>query len=71
MLGLDGGSIQITSELMPLVRGMQRSCGLSYVPGWIESIQIIKGSGSVVNGFESLTGQLMSSILNLIMICIN
>ena len=59
MLGLDGQYIQITSELMPLVRGMQRSYGLTYVPGsWIESIQIIKGSGSVVNGFESLTGQI-------------
>jgi len=32
---------------------------LSYVPGtWIESIQIIKGSGSVVNGFESFAGQI-------------
>ena len=59
MLALDGQYIQITSELMPLVRGMQRSYGLTYVPGsWIESIQVIKGSGSVVNGFESLTGQI-------------
>ena len=29
------------------------------MPGtWIESIQIIKGSGSVVNGFESFAGQI-------------
>tara|TARA_B100001029_G_C15057307_1_gene455415 strand:- start:27 stop:2252 length:2226 start_codon:yes stop_codon:yes gene_type:complete len=59
MLGLDGQYIQITNELIPLVRGMQRSYGLSYIPGsWIESIQIIQGSGSVVNGFESFTGQI-------------
>ena len=59
MLGLDGKYIQITSELIPLTRGMQRSYGLSYTPGsWIESIQIIPGSGSVVNGFESFTGQI-------------
>ena len=59
MLGLDGSYVQITSELIPLVRGLQRSYGLTYIPGsWIESIQIIKGSGSVVNGYESLTGQI-------------
>lgn len=59
MLGLDGKYIQITNELIPLVRGLQRSYGLSYIPGsWIESIQIIQGAGSVVNGFESLTGQI-------------
>ncbi|MEE2954157.1 MAG: TonB-dependent receptor [Bacteroidota bacterium] len=59
MLGLDGKYIQITNELIPLIRGMQRSYGLSYIPGsWIESIQIIQGAGSVVNGFESFTGQI-------------
>ena len=59
MLGLSGNYVQITSELMPLVRGFQRPYGLTYIAGsWIESIQIIKGSGSVVNGYEALTGQL-------------
>ncbi|MBR73656.1 MAG: hypothetical protein CL872_01755 [Dehalococcoidaceae bacterium] len=59
MLGLDGKYIQITNEIIPLIRGLQRSYGLSYIPGsWIESIQIIQGSGSVVNGFESFTGQI-------------
>ena len=59
MLGLDGVYAQITQENIPLVRGIASSYGISYVPGtWIESIQIIKGSGSVVNGFESLTGQI-------------
>ena len=59
MLGLDGTYTQITQENMPLIRGISSAYGLSYVPGtWIESIQIIKGSGSVVNGFESFAGQI-------------
>ena len=59
MLGLDGVYTQITQENMPLIRGLTSSYGMSYVPGtWIESIQIIKGTGSVVNGFESFTGQI-------------
>ena len=59
MLGLDGAYTQITQENMPLIRGISSAYGLSYVPGtWIESIQIIKGSGSVVNGFESFAGQI-------------
>ena len=59
MLGLDGIYTQITQENVPLIRGLSSAYGLSYVPGtWIESIQIIKGSGSVINGFESFTGQI-------------
>ena len=59
MLGLDGIYTQVTSENMPLMRGLSASYGLHYIPGnWIESIQIIKGSGSVINGYESLTGQI-------------
>lgn len=59
MLGLDGVYTQILSENMPLLRGLSASYGLNYIPGsWIESIQIAKGTGSVVNGFESLSGQI-------------
>ena len=59
MLGLDGIYTQITQENMPLIRGLSSSFGLHYTPGpYIESIQIIKGVGSVVNGFESFTGQI-------------
>lgn len=59
MLGLDGIYIQITQENVPLIRGLSSAYGLSYVPGtWIESIQIIKGAGSVINGFESFAGQI-------------
>ncbi len=59
MLGLDGVYTQITQENVPLIRGLSSAYGLSYVPGtWIESIQIIKGAGSVINGFESFAGQI-------------
>ena len=59
MLGLDGSYVQITNENIPLIRGLSSSYGLNYVPGsWIESIQVLKGAGSVVNGYESFTGQI-------------
>ena len=59
MLGLDGIYTQITQENVPLIRGLSSAYGLTYVPGtWIESIQIIKGAGSVTNGFESFAGQI-------------
>ncbi len=59
MLGLSGPYVQITRELIPDVRTMSSIYGLSMTPGpWIQSIQLIKGTGSVVNGFESITGQI-------------
>jgi outer membrane receptor for ferrienterochelin and colicins len=59
MLGLDGRYVQINRENIPLVRGLSSRFGLGYVPGtWIQSIDVGKGAGSVVNGFESMTGQI-------------
>ena len=59
MLGLDGIYTQITHENMPLISGPSSSFGLSYVPGsWIQSINIIKGTGSVINGYSALAGQI-------------
>lgn len=59
MLGLAGPYVQITRELIPDVRAMNTIYGLNMTPGpWIQSIQLIKGTGSVVNGFESITGQI-------------
>ncbi|MBI1185400.1 TonB-dependent receptor [bacterium] len=59
MLGLDGVYSLITIENMPDVRGLASSFGLSAIPGpWIQSIQLAKGVGSVVNGYESITGQI-------------
>ncbi len=64
MLGLDGVYTQILFENLPLIRGLSSSYGLSHVPGtWIKSIYITKGTGSVVNGYESIAGQLNLDIL--------
>ena len=59
MLGLSGANIQITKELLPDIRGFSSVYGMNFVPGdWIESIQLAKGVGSVMNGYESIAGQI-------------
>ena len=59
MLGLDGVYTQMQWENLPFMRGLSTSYGLSFTPGtWIESIQITKGTGSVVNGYESMAGMI-------------
>ena len=64
MLGLTSPYILITEENIPSVRGASQAYGLSFVPGtWVESIQITKGAGSVINGFESISGQINYEIL--------
>jgi outer membrane cobalamin receptor len=64
MLGLDGIYTQIQFENLPLVRGLASSNGLDFIPGtWVESIQIKKGAGSVVNGYESIAGQINVELL--------
>ena len=59
MLGLAGIYSQLMIENMPGIRGLGQPFGLSFVPGpWMESISISKGAASVVNGYESVTGQI-------------
>ena len=59
LLGLSGIYTQMLDENRPVMRGLASPFGLSYVPGqWLESIQIAKGVTSVINGVESLTGQI-------------
>ena len=59
LLGLSGVYTQMLDETRPVMRGLSAPFGLSYVPGqWLESIQIAKGSSSVLNGVECLTGQI-------------
>ncbi|MDO1445937.1 TonB-dependent receptor [Rhodocytophaga aerolata] len=59
MLGLDGTYVQINSENIPSIRGLSTTYGLSFVPGtWISAIDVGKGAGSVVNGYESIAGQI-------------
>lgn len=59
MLGLTSPYILMAEENIPVMRGASQAYGLSFVPGtWIESIQITKGAGSVINGYESISGQI-------------
>ncbi|MGD0712132.1 MAG: TonB-dependent receptor [Bacteroidales bacterium] len=59
MLGLSGIYSQVLIENVPAIRGIATTYGLGYVPGsWMESIQVSKGASSVVNGYESITGQI-------------
>ncbi len=63
MLGLTSPYTLITTENIPAIRGAAQAYGLSFIPGtWVESIQITKGAGSVVNGFESIAGQINAEL---------
>lgn len=64
MLGLTSPYILISEENIPSVRGASQAYGLSFTPGtWVESIQITKGAGSVVNGYESISGQINTELI--------
>lgn len=64
MLGLKSPYLLITQENIPSVRGASQVFGLTFTPGtWVESIQISKGAGSVVNGFESISGQINAELV--------
>lgn len=59
LLGLSGNYVQTNSENIPNIRGLNTTFGLNYIPGtWINSIDVGKGAGSVVSGYESMTGQI-------------
>lgn len=64
MLGLTSPYLLITQENIPSIRGAAQAFGLTFTPGtWVESIQITKGVGSVINGFESISGQINTELV--------
>ncbi len=64
MLGLTSPYILIATENIPSIRGASQAFGLSFIPGtWVESIQVTKGAGSVVNGYESIAGQINTELV--------
>ncbi|MDO6596170.1 TonB-dependent receptor [Oceanihabitans sp. 2_MG-2023] len=64
MLGLTSPYLLIATENIPSIRGASQAFGLSFIPGtWVESIQITKGAGSVVNGYESIAGQINAELV--------
>lgn len=59
MLGLAGSYSQFMFENMPYLRGLDSPFGLNFIPGtWMQSIAVSKGTSSVVNGYESISGQI-------------
>lgn len=59
LLGLSGTYVQMLTENTPNIRGLAQSFGMEYIPGpWMQGIQVSKGTSSVVNGYEALTGQI-------------
>ncbi|MDR2971504.1 MAG: TonB-dependent receptor [Bacteroidales bacterium] len=59
MLGLAGVYTQILLENVPYIRLLANQFGLGYVPGtWMDMISISKGTSSVTNGYEGITGQI-------------
>ncbi len=58
-LGLGGQYVQTNVENIPTIRGLGTTFGLNFIPGtWVTSIDVGKGVGSVVNGYEGMTGAL-------------
>ncbi len=65
MLGLNGVYSQLLIEGMPMMRGLNIRSGLQFIPGtWVSTIDINKGAGSVVNGYESITGQINTQLIS-------
>lgn len=63
MLGLRGIYTQLLVENRPDLYGLAQPYALEYIPGtWLEGISISKGTGSVVNGYQALTGQINSEL---------
>lgn len=64
MLGLTSPYILIAEENIPSVRGASQAYGLSFTPGtWVENILVTKGMGPVINGYESISGQINTELI--------
>jgi outer membrane receptor for ferrienterochelin and colicin len=59
ILGLSGTYNQVLVDGLPLIRGLSYTYGVSSIPGTlVNSIHISKGANSVVQGYESISGQI-------------
>lgn len=59
LLGLSGQYVQMLLEGLPMQEGSMMPYQLDYVPGaWMRSISVSKGTSSVKQGFQSITGQI-------------
>ena len=59
ILGLSGIYNQVLIDGMPLIQGLSYTYGISSIPGTlVESISVSKGANSVLQGYESISGQI-------------
>ena len=59
LLGLEGPYALYTRGNLQTMGGLSSVLGLALIPGaWIQSIQLTKGPGSVVNGASGISGQI-------------
>jgi len=64
MLGLEGVYSTILQEGQPMIYGLAIPFGLELIPGsWLFNIQLNTGVGSVVNGHESISGNINSEFI--------
>ena len=59
ILGLSGVYNQVLLDGFPLIKGLSSTYGISSIPGTlVDNIFIAKGANSVLQGYESITGQI-------------
>lgn len=59
ILGLGGVYNQVLLEGFPMIQGLSYTYGVSALPGaWVDNIYISKGANSVLQGWESISGQI-------------
>ncbi len=59
ILGLSGVYNQVLVDGFPMIQGLSYTYGISSIPGTlVENIYISKGANSVIQGYESISGQI-------------
>lgn len=59
ILGLSGVYNQVLIDGFPMIQGLSYTYGISSVPGsMVDNIYVSKGANSVLQGFESISGQI-------------
>lgn len=59
ILGLSGVYNQVLVDGLPLIQGLSYTYGISAIPGTlVENIFVSKGANSVLQGYESISGQI-------------
>ena len=59
ILGLSGVYNQVLVDGLPMIQGLSYTYGISGIPGTlVENIYVAKGANSVIQGFESISGQI-------------